>query len=193
MRVAQCRRPLDRRAAGIGQAQHFCAFIEGFAQRIVERAAKQLILAHPAHQKHLTMAARHQQKEIRECRAIRQPHGQRMAFQMVHRDDFLTRRRSQPLSQHHPHDNPANQPRPCGDGNRIHFIQRQIRIAQRGFVQPIDILQMRTRRDFRHHATIGRMLHRLALQSLRQYHPVLAHQGDGCFIAARFNAQHNAR
>jgi len=61
---------LDFGAAGIGQAEHFGGFVEGFAERIVDCGAEPDIIPHTAHHEQLAVAAGGEQQEIRKVEAV---------------------------------------------------------------------------------------------------------------------------
>ena len=60
------------------------------------------------------------------------------------------------FGQHHPGQNPADQPRPGGHRHAIQLAQGQARLGQRLFDAEIQLFHMRPRRKFRHHpAEVG--------------------------------------
>ena len=62
---------LDRRAAGIAEAEQLRGLVEGLAKRIVERRAEPLVVADVLDDEKLRVAARDEQQEIGEARGRR--------------------------------------------------------------------------------------------------------------------------
>ena len=79
------------------------------------------------------MPARDQQQQVGERRAARrqprQPGGQRMRLQMVHRDEGQPLREGDALAKPAAHDQPADQPRPGGGGDAAEIGETQPRLA----------------------------------------------------------------
>ena len=81
------------------QAEQLGGLVERFARRIVDGRRQPAVIADPAHFEQLAMAARDQQQQIGKIEIrIDQPRRQRMAFEMVDRDQRLARGQRQPLA-----------------------------------------------------------------------------------------------
>ncbi len=136
------------------------------------------------------MPARDEQQQIGEFEVrIAQPRRQRMAFEMVDRDQRLARRQRQRLAGDEAHHHPADQPGSRGGGDRVDLRQRHPRLGQRGLDQRRQHLDMRARRDLGHDAAIGPVRRFLARQPVREHGAVARHQRGGGLVAARFEAE----
>ena len=122
---------------------------------------------------------------------MRQPHSERVALQMVDGNERFATGRRQRFAQHQPHHHPADEAGAGSGRNRIHLIQRQASVAKRLGIQPINLREVGASGNFRHHATIGRVVIALGGQGLRQNFAIFAHQRHRRFVAARFNAKNN--
>ena len=119
-----------------------------------------------------------------------------MAFEVVDRQQRLVVRQGDSLASQQADHNPADQARTGRGGDAI-----QLRIVEPGSLhgrsyEPIQVLDMRPRRDFGHHPFIGRVIGDLAQHQVRQYfRPLLAeaHDRGRGFIAAGFNAKDGKR
>ena len=69
------------------------------------------------------MAARNQQQQKRKCHAIGQPRRQRMARQMIDRDQRLARAQRQRLGGGQSHHHAADQAGPGGGGDGVDICQ----------------------------------------------------------------------
>ena len=74
------------------------------------------------------MAARHQKQQKGKFHAIGQPRGQRMARQMIDRDQRLARRQRQRLGGGQSHHHPADQAGTGRGGNGVDLGQRDVRL-----------------------------------------------------------------
>ncbi len=83
------RRALDRRAAGIAEAQQLRRLVEGFAGGVVDGGAEPAIAADAFDHQQLAMAAGDQQQQIGKGDVVGEPRGQRVAFQMIDREKRL--------------------------------------------------------------------------------------------------------
>ena len=122
---------------------------------------------------------------------VDQPWRKRMAFQMVDRNQRLVHCHGERLRSHQTDHHPADQPRPCGGGNRIDILQCHTRIGKRGFDQGRHQFGMRPRGDFRHHAAKSAMVILLPRQRVAQYRAIRTHQCRCGFVATRFKAQNH--
>ena len=188
--IALERQPLDRRAAGIAEAQDLGGLVEGFAQRIVDRGGKAAVLPDAFDGEDLAMPARYQQQEIGKSEiAVGQPGGKRVAFEVVDREQRLVRSHRQCLGADQPDHHPADQPGTRGRGNRVDIVEAHLRFAHYLGDHRRQAFRMRARGDFGNDPAIGRVFGFLAGDRLRDNRPVPAHQRDSRLIAAGFDAQ----
>ncbi len=190
LRIAGPCQCLDAWPAGIAQAQDLGGLVERLSRRIVDRRRKPAILAHAIDAQDLAMPARDEQQQIGKFEArIGEARRERMALQMVDRDQRLARCHRQCLGGDEPHHHPADQTRPGGRGDRVDIVQHQPRVLERRLDQRGQHLHMRARRDFGHHAAIGLVRLFLPRQPVRQHGPVRPDQRRRALVAARFDAQ----
>ena len=77
------------------------------------------------------MTAADQQQEVREIKAaIDQPRRQRMAFEVVDRDQRLARGKAQSFADHQPDHHPADQPGTGGGGHGVHVGDRNVGLGE---------------------------------------------------------------
>ncbi len=130
------------------------------------------------------MAARDEQQQIRKSEGgIDQAGAQRMAFEMVDRDQRLAGRERESLAGEQRHHHPADQPGPGRRGDRIHVVDRQPGLGQHLADQVRQYFDMRARGDLRHHPAVGLMGAVLADHHLGENPPVRRHQRRGAVIA----------
>ena len=84
--VAAAGGALDLRSAGIGQAEHLCHLVEGFAHGVVDGGAEPDIVADADHGDDLGVAAGGQEQAIGKRQRAGQPRRQRVGLEMVDRD-----------------------------------------------------------------------------------------------------------
>ena len=172
-RRAAGRQPLQRRAARPTEAQHLGHLIERLAHRVVDGTAQPAVLAYALHRHQLAVAAGNQQQQVRKRRAAfdqaRQAWRQRMRFQMVDRHERLARGNRHPLGHPCADDQPANQPGPHRGSHRTQRSDGPV--AKHLPHQCRQMMQMRSRRDFGHHAA-KRGMFLLAQHGLCQHRPV---------------------
>jgi hypothetical protein len=112
---------------------------------------------------------------------------------MVDRDQRLVVRQRHRLAGQEPDHDAADQPGAGGCGDAVQGRELKARFAHRRCDRVIDLLDVRARGDFRHHAQIGRMRLDLRPHHVRQDldRAVRAEPHDrGCgFVAARLDSQ----
>ncbi len=184
---------LHRRSARIGQAEHLGGLVEGFADGVVDGAAELLVIADAAHRDQLGVAAGDQQQQIGEADAVGEARGQRMGFQMVHRDERLAGGQRDRLRRGEPDDDTADQPRPGRGGDAVEIAQGDAGFRQRALDDAVQHLDMGAGGDFRHHAAIGRMVVDLREHHIRQYLAdaalTAAHHRRGGFVAGGLDTE----
>ena len=77
---------LDLRPAGIAEAEQLRGLVEGLADGVVARGAEPDIIADAAHRDDLGVAARGEEQAVGKRRAVGEPRGERMGFEMIDRD-----------------------------------------------------------------------------------------------------------
>src|SRR5947199_1884969 len=88
--IAALRQLLDRRPAGIGQAEQLRGLVEGFSGGIVDGRREAAIIAEPPHFEQLAMPARDEQQHIWKLEVgVGKARRQRMAFEMIDGDQRL--------------------------------------------------------------------------------------------------------
>ncbi len=131
------------------------------------------------------MAARHEQQQIRKVEVgIDEARAERMAFEMVDRDQRLVRGERQPLAGEQRDHHSADQPRPGGRGDRIDLARSTVPASDS--TRRIEVgkdLDMRARRDLRHHAAVRLMRGVLADHGLREDAPIARHQRHRAVVA----------
>jgi len=136
------------------------------------------------------MAARDEQQQIRKIEPrLGQPRAERMAFEMVDRDQRLARGQRQRLAGDQPDHHPADQTRPGGGGDRIDRVEPEARVRQRRFDQGREMLDMSPRGDFRHHPAIRRMRRLLASEAMREDAAVAVDDRCRGLVTTRFQAE----
>ena len=122
---------LDRRAAGIAEAEDLGGLVEGFAQRIVDRRGEAAVAADAFDLQQLAMPARDEQQQVGIGeRGVGQPRRQRVAFQVIDRDQRLAAGHRQRLAGHQTDHHPADQPRPGGGGDAVNVPQLHAGVRQ---------------------------------------------------------------
>jgi hypothetical protein len=192
--IATAGHAFQMRPARPRQTQKLRGFVKSFPHRIIKRAAQAAVAAKPFHQHALAMPAGKQQQKIGECRhparhQAWQAHCQCMGFQVIDGDERQAMGQRHALGEGSPHDQSTDEPgtRCCRDR-----IKRRIADAGLGHDarhKPRQMLQMRPRGNFRHHAAKGCVFLQLAKDGLSQNGAIRAQYSRGGFIAAALNPQ----
>jgi hypothetical protein len=133
------------------------------------------------------MPARDEQQQIREGKiGIGQARAERMALEMVDRDERLACGVCQRLAGDEPDHHATDQPRAGGGGDRIDVAQSDAGVGERAFDQRHQRLDMRARGDFGHHAAERTMRGFLAGKAVRQDAAVAGDERRCRFIAGGF-------
>jgi hypothetical protein len=183
------------RPARPGQAEELRRFVEGLPHRIVQRGAEPAVATHPLYRHALAMPAGEQQQQIGKGKGgrmhARQPGRQRMRFQVVDGQVGNAPRRRDALAERRADQQPADQPRPRRRRHGREVARRDPGLVQHVPNQRRQVLQMRARRDLRHHAAIGGVVGELAQHRLGQHRPVAGQDGRGGLVTTAFKAQHD--
>jgi hypothetical protein len=124
-----------------------------------------------------------------------------MALEMIDGEEGLVVGEGQRLGRHHPHHHAADQAGAAGGGDAIERGEIEPGGRKSLLDQPVDTLEMGARGDFRHHAAEAAMLGQLAIDHIGQDPAERSiargaadsrrlDDGDGRFVAARFNSHH---
>ena len=124
-RIAAHRRRLNRRAAGITQAQQPGHLVEAFAGGVVAAAAQAPVAAGSIHPHQLGVSAADQQHQIGPWRQrlLAQLGRAQMALQMMHADERLAMQPGQGPAGQRTHQQGPHQPWSHGGRHRIHRSQ----------------------------------------------------------------------
>lgn len=195
-RVALRRQALKRGPARPAEAEQFRDLVERLASRIVDGAAEPFVPPYPMHRNALAMSARNQQQQIGKRRAaLHQPWqscGQRVSFQMVHRDVRQPMRQSDPLRQLAANDQPADETRPGTGRHPAEVAESQARPFHHAPHEARQQRQVRAGSDLGHDAAIWRMLVFLAGNAVREHATFFVHHRRGALITRRLDAQHGS-
>ena len=194
-RVPLLRKPVDDGAAGIAQAQHLGAFVEGLPHRVIDGLAEALEMQRVVHPDDLRVAAAHQQAEIREGRLpdglvrLADEIGQQMALQMVHHHDRDVQRQAHGLGEGGAHQERTEQARAAGEGDRRQVGRLHARPGE-GFADHRDDVEfVGPGRQLRNHPAEG------AVDVLAGNHvgqqPTVADDGRGGVVAGGFYAEND--
>ena len=184
------RQLFHRRAAGIAKPQQLRRLVERFTRGIVDRRRQAAIIAKAAHLEQLAVAAGDEEQQVRELEiGVGEPRRERMAFEMVDRDQRLARGERQPLAGEQRDHHAANQARARRRGNRVDFREGQLRLIQHAPNEAGQDLDMGSGGDLRHNAAIGLVRPRLSDDGLREDAPIAGDQRRGAVVARRFQAQ----
>ena len=188
--------PLHGRAARKAEAEQFGRLVECFAHRVINGRAETPVVAKPAHFQELAMPARHQQQQVREGAIAAEPWAQRMALQMIDRDEGLVCGLRNRLAGHHAHQHAANQPRAGRGGHAVEVCIGNPGLRHGSGHRLVRNLRMRPRRNLRHDTLIGRVLFQLGMDHIGQqrHAPALnAQHSGGGLVAGRFNTEDSKR
>jgi hydroxymethylbilane synthase len=191
--VTHLRRLLHGRTTRIRKPEQFGRLVESLAQGVVDRGAPALVVSDAAHQHELGMAAGNEQHQIGKRESIREAGRQRMALEMIYRQQRLAGGAGKRLGRHQSDDQAADQAGPGGRGDCIDIVERHLGSMERLFHQPIQGLDMGAGGDFRHHAAIGAVFLELGKHHVRKDFAaairMACDNGRGGFVAACFNAE----
>ena len=93
------------------------------------------------------------------------------------------------LARHQPDHDTANQARARRRGNAIEVAKAGACVLHGLGDEPVEVFDMRARRDFRHHAAIGSVFVDLRQNEIGVDTPGLVDDGNGRLVATRFDTQ----
>ena len=142
----------DQRATRIAEAEELCGLVERLADRIIDRTAEAHVIADAAHGEDLGVPAGRQKQAIGKRRRVGEPRGERMAFQVIDRDQWLVVGKRDGLGRGQADDDAADQARPGGSGDAVQRLEPHLRFGHGLGDDDIERLDMGARRNLRHHA-----------------------------------------
>ena len=148
--IAIRRRALHSRAARKSEAQHLGDLIEGFAQRIVDRAAELPIIEMRPHPQELGMPSRNEKKKIGRAPALRQPDCQRVAFEMIDRGERQIMDKRNRLRRYKPRQHAADKTWTSRGGDAVQAAKPKAGFGERSLDQRIEHLNVSAGRNLRH-------------------------------------------
>ena len=116
---------LDRRTAGIVEAEQLRRLVESLAKRIVQGRAEARVLADVLDDEQLRVSARDEQQQIRKAQAMGEARVSACAFEMVHGDEGQPARKGDGLAGGDADDQPADQPRPRRGGDAVDLVEAE--------------------------------------------------------------------
>ena len=190
-RIAVQRGGLDRRTAGEAQPEHLGDLVERLADGIVDGRAEPHIAPDAFDREQLRMAARHQQQEKREADVVGQPASQRMAFQMVDRNERPVACQRQRLTHGDADDHATDQAGAAGRRDAVELVEADVRLRQRLAHQPIEMVEMGARRDLGHHPPERTMLLELREHQRGADESRVGHHRRRGLVAGCLDAEHD--
>ena len=182
------RQPVDRRAAGIRQAEHTRGFIKALARGVVARPAENAKIGIAAHVHEHRVAAGNGKAEKRrfKLRVGNVVCGD-VAADMVYRDERDTECRRGALGKVHAHEHRADEPRRVRHRHGVELGFFYARRRDRAVRQPRDDLHMAARSDLRHDAAVYGVQVGLREYLVGEHPPAVFGHGDGGLIAGGFH------
>ena len=190
-RIPAGSRAFDGRTARIIQAQEPRRLVEGFARRVVDGAAETPIAAHAFDHQKLAVTTRNQQEEIGELDRLDQAHGKRMPLQVIDGEKRQAVDGGDRLSHGHAHDDAADQAGTSGGRDPLKVAEAHSRLRKGAGDQPVQMVEMAARGDFRHHPAEGAVLVELGQHEIGENAPVVGHQSGRRLVATRLDSQHD--
>ena len=187
--IALAGQALDGGTTRVAEPQHLRDLVEGFAQRIVDRGAEPPIAPYILDDQKLAVTARHQQQQVGKIHVVGQPGGQRVAFEMVDRDQRQPMDEAEGLGGDEAHHQPADQPGPRRRRYGCEVTEAEAGLAHRRLDQQVQPFDMGAGGDLGHHAAIGSMQVELCGDRSGKDPAVRGHQGRRRLVAARLDAQ----
>ena len=191
--VALLCQAVDHRAAGVGQAHDFGAFVERFACGVVDRRADDLHIERRIHAYDLRMPAADQQAEEREAGMGQFAVGQvdevreDMPLQVVDLDHRDVVRHREPLGERYPDEQRTQQPGAAREGDGVYLRDGKPGLSECRVDHRDDVLLVCPRSQFGDHAAVF-YVHGLGGDHVRQQQ-VVADHGSRRIVARGFDAE----
>src|SRR5438477_392353 len=188
--VARPREAIQCRPAGVAEPKHACRLVEGFAGRVVPRAADDFETAVLGHPHQVRVRAAHHQAEQRWLEAgARQHRRVDVAPEMVDAGDRPMPCRAQAFGHAHADKQAPGQARPAGDGDQADVFATSVCLLERGFQQVRQPFEVVASRQLRDHAAELAMQIDLGVDDVGQHPAAAFDQSDGGFVAAGFDSE----
>ena len=182
------RQPVDRRAAGIRQAEHTRGFIKALARGVVARPAENAKIGIAAHVHEHRVAAGNGKAEKRRFKLrVGNVVCGNVAADVVHRDERDAERRRGALGKVHAHEHRADEPRRVRHRHGVELGFFYARRRDRAVRQPRDDLHMAARSDLRHDAAVYGVQVGLREYLVGEHPPAVFGHGDGSLVARGFH------
>jgi hypothetical protein len=120
--------------------------------------------------------------------AAAQEHGQDVADEMVHADEWLARSPSDPLCSLQSDEERTDQPGPMGDGDAVDVRDRHSSLRESRPNDGADASQMIARGQLGNDASVGCVKLDLRVDDIGQDAAAVVHDRSGGFVTRRFNA-----
>ena len=182
------RQPVDRRAAGVRQAEYTRGLIKALARGVVARPAENAKIGIAAHVHEHRVAAGNGKAEKRrfKLRVGNVVCGD-VAADMVYRDERDTECRRGALGKVHAHEHRADEPRRVRHRHGVELGFFYARRRDRAVRQPRDDLHMAARGDLRHDAAVYGVQVGLREYLVGEHPPAVFGHGDGGLVAGGFH------
>ena len=182
------RQPVDRRAAGIRQAEHTRGFIKALARGVVARLAENAKIRIAAHvHEHRVAAGDGKTEERRLKLRIGNVVRGNMAADVVHRDERDAERRRGAFGKVHAHEHRADESRRIRHRHGVKLGLFHARRRDRAVRQPRDDLHMAARSDLRHDAAVYGVQVGLREYLVGEHLSSIFGHGDGGLVAGGFH------
>ncbi len=188
--------PLDRRAAGIGQAQEAADLVERLARRVVDRLAEEPVRQVVAHLDEKRVAAGHDQGDEGEDRrlafrlaGIEQPGRVQVSLEVIDADERLVVDERERLGEIDPDEERAGETRSVRDRDRVHIRDGDAGTGEGLVEDRDDPAKMGACGDLGDDAAGRRVQRGLAGDDVGVDSPAALDDGDPRFVARRFDGQ----
>ena len=180
------------RAAGVGQPEQLCDFVERFARRVVARFAEHAVVAPGGDIDEQCVAAGHEQgREWRHRLRMLERLREDVSLEMVHGNNRNAESKRERLGVTHADEQRADEPGRIGDANGVNVRRGHAGVGQRPRDDRHDGGQVSARRNLRHYAAKN------AVDVLRENHQRIharvvagaAEHGRRGFVAGGFDAE----
>jgi len=192
--IANRCRALNSRAARKSEAKHFGHLVEGFAQRVIDRAAELPIIEMRPHPQELGMPSRNEKKKIGRMQALRQPDRQGMTFEVIDGGERQIMDERNRLRRHKPRQHAADETWTSRGGDAVQAAKPKAGFGERSLDQRIEYLNVSAGRNLRHDTAIGRVILELGSHNIGKDNAislvVAPYNCGGSFIAACLNPEY---
>jgi hypothetical protein len=135
--------------------------------------------------------ARDEEEEIGKGDVVGQPRRQRMAFEVVDREEGQAARGGDALRRHHADDHAADQARPRRRRDAVEIAEPESGLLERAPDDAVDRLQMGAGRDLWHDAAVGAVFLQLGIDDVRADGARIVDDRRRGLVAARLDAEND--